>query len=321
MSLTTCDPSGRIIEFDQYITPDGITYNLHAPAVRSVLSDEGLGMPPIEYTTERGPSQHGVSIKDHFLRPRLVQMILRQSGFSRTNRWYNAGELLAMLNPSRTVGWTPGVSVTAPTQGTLRKYMPNGSHLDLKVVIVEGPKFEPRGDKTWDEWGYTETLRFQANDPLLYDPVQKSSMFGSPSVGLLFPTSFPIVFGQLNATVSVTYGGNWDTFPGIVLTGPLTNPRIYNHTTGEFIGFTVTVGSGQTMTIALTYGNKSATLNDGTNMLPFIDDPNDLATFHLACDPVAPGGVNQIQVVGGGTSLASAATLTWYNRYLAIQQI
>ena len=53
-----------------YITPDGVEYMLSPPVW--VLQEDGFGMPPIEYVTQRGPLQHGETVKNLFLRPRTI---------------------------------------------------------------------------------------------------------------------------------------------------------------------------------------------------------------------------------------------------------
>ncbi|MCI0551432.1 MAG: exo-alpha-sialidase, partial [Anaerolineae bacterium] len=58
-----------------YIGPDGQVYPLvtpHLPVGRFVMNFSGFGMPPFDYVTQRGPFQHGETVRDFFARPRIV---------------------------------------------------------------------------------------------------------------------------------------------------------------------------------------------------------------------------------------------------------
>src|SRR3990167_9916197 len=101
-------------------------------------------MPQIEYITQRGPYQHGVTVQDYFLQPRVIQMLIRQQYCSRIKLWAGRSNILNHLRPNRQ---SPGQLNT----GKLRKYLPDGSIRDLDVLIQEGPRFEARNLK-WDEW-------------------------------------------------------------------------------------------------------------------------------------------------------------------------
>ena len=69
----------KATEFLKYIAPDGAEYEFHVPSFvgRWVINQSGWGTPPIEHVTERGPFQHGETVKDYFLRPRTIQLLIR----------------------------------------------------------------------------------------------------------------------------------------------------------------------------------------------------------------------------------------------------
>lgn len=295
----------------QYITPDGATYQLHAPNVRAVLSDDGTGMPPIEYVTQRGPRQHGESLVNYFLKPRIVQVILRSQGCSRDAYWNARAEILDNLRPNRQTN--PDALVT----GKLRKVRFDGVVRDIDCLIAEGPKFSPRQLKTWDEFSWTEALRFIAFNPIAYDPTVRTLTYSVLSGQLTFPITFPITFTSNVSTSNITYLGTWVEYPTFVITGPISNPAIENLSTGEILRFENTVlAAGETITIDLSYGVKSAVKNDGTNMVGFLSADSDLGDFHLAPHPEVSGGINQIQITSSGGGGATGIVMTYKHRYI-----
>lgn len=308
-----CDPPGRLIEFDVWITPDGIVYSLHSPPVKAVLTDTGTGLPPMDFITQRGPYQHGVTLKGVFLQPRVVQMVIRQNGTSRTE-WYKIKNLLMdALRPNR----TPSGSML-PSLGILRKYMPNGSFIDLYCLAQKGPVFEARSLGDWDEWSISETIQFFAPDPLYYGE-DHSVQFADPTAQLVFPITFPILFGALDTVQDIDYLGDWPTFPTITFTGPATSMTLVNESTGEKLSLNYTLGAGQSATFSLPYGLKTVTLNDGTNLVPYLTSDSDLATFHLAPIPEVPNGVNTLHAFGVGSTPSSVVSVQWVDRYVGLK--
>lgn len=292
-------PTLKPTEYDILTTQDGTSYILHGPDGRSVLSFSGTGMPEIEYVTQRGPYQHGESVKDFFLRPRVVEYHIRQVGCSRTRLWEMRAALLDILRPNRGLA------------STLTKYLPNGTKRALTVTIQQGPAFQGRRGDTWDEWSIDETLRFIAHNPVYYDPEQHSVSFNALG-GLIFPITFPITFAASGGTSVIAYGGSWLEYPIIRITGPLSGISIYNADTDERIGFTYSIPAGRTVTIDLTYGVKTVTLDDGTNLIGYLTSSSDFGSFHLQ-----PGN-NTLSITGVGFSVGSAIELDYYERFIGI---
>lgn len=303
----------KLTEFDSYITPDGLEFRLHAPPKRVVLSEEGAGMPPIEYITQRGPFQHGESLIDYFLRPRTVQLVIRHMFCSREQLWDGRGALLDYLRPNRTV---------LPTPGQLRKYLPDGSRRDIDVYIQDGPGYAPRQGGVWEEWSFQEVLRFNAYNPVYYNPVQRTQEFTSEDVSnLSFPITFPVTFSSFGRATDVTYFGNWVEYPEIRITGPLTGASIINNTTDERIEFNTAIIAGQTVVISLSYGLKTVESTDDVNLIGYITPRSDLATFHLAPDPQAAGGINNIEVYGTGSNVNTAISIRWHDRFVGLSTL
>lgn len=305
-------------EYHSYIDPTGTEYLLHAPGVRTVFqSPEGTGMPPIQYLTQRGPLQHGVSLKGFFLQPRIVQMLIRYDYCNRDDYWRGRGGLLDALRPNR-----QGLNST--TTGRLRAILSTGDIRDLNVLVEAGPTFAPHGLGTWDEFAFTDTIRFIGFDPLYFNPSQQSCTFSDSSQDqLVFPITFPITFSPIVFTSNCAANaarnsGTWFTFPTIIITGPITGPRITNTSIDEFIALDYTLLAGESITIDLAYGQKTVTKNDGSNLIGFVTADSSLGTFRLETHPTVLNGDNIISVFGSGISINTSFVLSWYNRYVGL---
>ncbi len=314
---------GGAAGFLTYITPDGREYPLHTPheAGRWALSFSGFGTPPIEYITQRGPLQHGVTVRDFFLRPRVIQLLLRQDFLNRSNWWQGRASLLNELRPNRQTNPT-----TPPTPGRLRLVETDGVTIrDLNVFVAQGPRFEPRVSGQWDEWAFTEVLRFVAHDPVAFDPAQVTATIAiTLNADLVFPITFDvadvnddIIFGDgfIDETLNVNYLGTWEEFPIFTIVGPVEDLRVDSVATGEKLEFNDQVAVGQTVTIDLREGRKTVVDQLGTNLIALLTDDSDLGTFHLAPDPEAALGVNPIRVQGRHPTAATMISFTYFDRY------
>lgn len=319
--------SGR--EFTAYISPDGRVHEFHTPhrIGRFIISQSGWGTPPIEYITQRGPFQHGDTVKDFFLRPRVVQLLVRENLCNRDEWWASRADLLNDIRPNRQA------TATATAPGQLRRVKSSGEVRDLDVFIAEGPRFEPRVAGTWDEWSWQEVLRFIAHNPIEFDPTEVIASFiiTLPS-SLVFPITFPITFGgTITETLLVDYIGTWESLPRILITGPIDNPQIDNTTTGEKLQFAFDVPAGQELEIDLAYGVK--TVQEGPpggpytiNRIGTLSSDSDLATFHLAPTPEAPQVAGQpaptarntITLTGRGVSGGTAVQVRYFTRFFGI---
>jgi hypothetical protein len=94
---------------------------------------------------------------------------------------------------------------------------------------------------------------------------------------------------------------------------------VTNVTTGETLNFAgYSLAAGQTLTIDCRDGLKTVTREDGSNQIAQLTDTSDLATFHLAADPDAPGGVNTISVAGSAATAATEVYLQFNARYIGL---
>jgi len=307
-----------LVEFDEYIAPDGEMYKFRDGVEKFVISGtNGLGLPRINYRTQRGPFQDGETVLGFVLEPRTLTLIHRHNGCSRQEYWDMRAELLNVTRPNRQ-------SLTEFATGILRKRLPDNSQRDLNVLISSGLQFNDNPAK-WDEFSVQPVVQFIAHDPVLFNPIQESASFVNfVALGeLVFPITFDadgIVFNSddIQLSTSVTTVGTYKTFPLIVITGPITNPSITNATINTKIELNTTINAGVIATISLEFGNKTVVDNNGDNLIGFLSTDSDLANFRLEVDPTATDGLNTINVSGSNINENTAITMSWFDRYIGI---
>lgn len=323
------------IEFSYYIPPDTIinddgtiddmsgVYSFDNYDTLKLMSFTGYGMPPINYITQQGPFQHGQSVIDYRLQPRVIQLVHYRRGGCRQDYWDNRSDLINFLRPNRQ-------TANSFEPGRLRQTLPDGTVRDLKVFIDSGPKFNPRSTDVWNELAFEETLRFVAYDPILFNPAQQEQSWVLESLdNLIFYESpdwtdravFPIWFGGevLLETTDVTYNGTWLSYPKIFITGPLDGPRITNLTTDKKIELDYNISAGEVVTIDLEYGQKTITNNFGTNLIGTATTDSDIAEFAIVPSPEATDGVNTLTVLGANANLGQTEIkLTYNENYIGI---
>lgn len=309
-------PGHQWTEFMEFITPDQQTLRFNTK-VLFAMNIEGYGMPEINYISQQGPFQHGATIYDYRLQPRIIQMMFRESACSREEYWELRAKFLNYFRPNR--------QVLGDFQlGTLRRILPDGSKRDIRVTIEQGPSFNPKGS-SWDEWSVHDTIRFIASDPTFYDPDANTlNGFETGEDHLILPFTFDdtdiVLTTEIEGgLVSVSYTGTWLSYPTIVLGGPIDTPIITNVSTGETIDLSaINIAEGETIVITLEYGNKTVISDVNGNMIGYVSSDSDVATFHIGCDPEVPNGLNTIALSGDNITTASQFLVSYYTRYIGI---
>jgi hypothetical protein len=293
-----------------YKSGDGRVYPLHVPPQRVVMQEEGFGMPPIEYVTDRAPFQHGDSLRSFYLAPRTIQLVILHNFCSRAEYWVGRNNLLNVLRPI--------MHPEPPPPGQLLYHMAGGLQRALDVYIESGPGYTPQ--EGWREWSFTEALRFVAHDPTWYDPRMRSQVLlpTNPTTDLVFPITFPIVFSETAGSKSyIMYPGTFATYPTVSITGPIIGFELENTTVGAKLGLIENVPEGYTVTFVL-HGLKTVTGSDGQNWLNRVSADSDLTTFALWPNPSAPDSVNEFHIGGTGTNAQTRVVVSYYERYIGI---
>lgn len=171
-------------------------------------------------------------------------------------------------------------------------------------------------------------LMMHSSDPRLYGPVQSGSCgVGQALGGGIFPATFPYVFssGSVAGTVVANNAGNVEMRPLLTITGPVTNPTIFNATAGWQITITnplqvgYTVLAGDTLVIdtdthAITY--YTGGVGVGAARRAWLAAGSTWPSTVLGVPGLAPGS-NTFQFTStDGISVAGTLQVQWASAYL-----
>lgn len=276
------------------------------------ISWGNYGAPPIEYLTRRGYKQDGSTVVDYTINDRSIIITFYQiAACTREQYWEYRAFLIDYFRPNR------GGALTL----TVREA--GGNKRSLKIYAAPGFVFAPSAP---DEsgWLLEEPITFIAYDPIWYDPTTADVVLtGIAASQLVFPITFPIVFSPDGTTYSatITYVGNWNSYPIITLTGPYTSATIRNVSTGVSVVLFIAIGAGEQRIIDFTPGAQSVTDSSGNDKFSDLSpSPNsNLVDFNIRPDPEVAGGVNVFDVtLEGGVVGMSTVTIAYSARYFGI---
>jgi hypothetical protein len=160
------------------------------------------------------------------------------------------------------------------------------------------------------------TLGFRAADPYWQDATE-STLLAKLGLNLSFWFPFagswaaqPLILGPSDvfASTTITNAGDADAWPIITVTGPGTDLKVSNQTTGQFWSFPGTMAAGSQLVVDHRPGRKSVRL-DGFNAFSRLSDDSSLW-------PLIPGP-NRISIGFATGTAASSVLFAWRNRWLA----
>jgi len=283
---------------------NGIEYSLDDGTLCYKLGDDGWGAAQVSRITERGPQQHGETDHGYRLQPRVANLILGVSGTSLSNLYAKRNDIIALFGPddSLILRW---------------------DDLDRQIdVYFVGNLTMPSSER--EGFFQTVAVTLRAPDPTFYTPTRHLVSFGLGGGGGAFTVPMPVPHAvgasTLDETVGIEYDGSWLDYPVIRITGPITDPKITNVSTGDVLDFTgTTVSAGDWYEIDTRYGYKTVVDDASVNKIADLTEDSDLATFHIRMDSSeVPGGNNSIKVEGSAISTATKVELWYYERYLGI---
>ena len=281
----------------QFITADGVTYELHDPPERYIMTMEGWGEPPLELETSRGSYQHGEFVTAYRLIPRRIIMLLRLSANSRDQYWEYRNNLSEILRLGRT-------DPNNPTLSSLRWILSNGNIRQLDGMISRGAVYN-KNAAVWDEWGATEEIHFTAYIPIIYDPTQLTATLSGYNA-------------SATQTTTITYTGTWEEFPVIVVTGPGDGFYIKNTDTGFEIDYNFAIAAGETVTFDLRTNYKTVTSSVHGNVVGKVAQGNGLGRLSIQQNPLVTNGANDFTTTIDSGTVATQVAINYYNRYEAI---
>jgi hypothetical protein len=277
-----------------------------------LVSAQGIGVAPVRRLTERGPFQDGDSDIGFRLDPRTINLVLF---FAAANEAQADGYRDTLAN------YFQGLNRSL----ALRCQRADGQTRQIDCYVA-GMVDLPIDDRSRIGDSQKVAVQLRAPDPIWYDPQPKFfGLMGGGSTGasgFRVPVTVPwqmVAQTYIETAFPLSYPGSWAAYPIITVYGPASNVTIQNQTTGDVLLLPyLGLAGGAWLQIDLRYGRKTVVDNTGANRISELSDDSDLATFHLAADPEAEGGVNTIRfAVSAAASNATGLQLEFYGRYVA----
>lgn len=275
------------------------------------ISFGNYGAPPIQYLTRRGYKQDGSTVIDYTLNDRSILLELYQvTPCTREQFWSLRDTLIDFFRPNR--------------GGALKLTVHQVNDIQRSIMVRPAPGFTFPAATPENGFVIEETLTFIAHDPIWFDPATATTVLtGIAASQLVFPITFPIVFSPDGTTysTSITYAGNWNSYPIVTITGPYTSATIRNASTGVSVVLFVAIGAGQQRIIDFTPGSQSIVDENGGDQFGDLSpSPNsNLVDFNIRPHPDVLNGVNDIEItLVGGVIGTSAVTFAYNSRFIGI---
>lgn len=160
---------------------------------------------------------------------------------------------------------------------------------------------------------YTGLARFKAFFPYFIDTVESKWSLKFVKGMLIFPVTFPCIFGQRTNTGIITNTGDAPAPVVIRFYNGVTNPTFYNRTTGEYIRILGTIEPDSILEIDTAYGVKSISIitnGEKTNAFSMLDPLSSLWSL--------PVGKSEIEYTAEADNDDSYGEITYYNSYVGV---
>jgi hypothetical protein len=301
----------------EYISPDGLVYRFHDPTTRAVLSMSGWGVLPVEKATTRGPFQHGRTPLTERVPARQIRVNMAYQRCSREDYLAARTEMINILRYNRS-------SMDDPQPGHLRWYRADGTIRQADVILAEGPSFDSQRS-----FAIEETLVFDADNPIIYDPEQVTDTISALDCEFQTQLTFPFAFTDRSLnfglsfcegfnTATVPYVGTFEEYPIVEVNGPALNIAITHADTGLILGLEYDIPAGETVFFDLSYDKKLVYNSNGDDLLGYVTDVSSIGLWSLLPDPLVPDGVNHLSIALEDGTPDTSVIFRYYNRYIGV---
>lgn len=272
-----------------------------------ILAVEGLeDLPSIRNQDDNRGYQDGMFTGRDFLSGRTITVTIQITGNNTSSMQQNVALMQAALKPQQS-----GV-------GLLQFQIPG---FDLQQVGARVRRRALRIDPNYTYGLSTAVYEFFCPDPRRYNNLlQQTDLINATSVAgrtynrvytaLPSPGANPFINGMSfgggsNSANLVTNNGWVTTYPTIRMTGTAINPKVTNVTTGDFLLFNVTLGTGDVLFVDTNL--RSVTLN-GISRRAILDN----SSTWFGADP----GTSYYTFIATGTDANTTCQVSWRSAYI-----
>jgi hypothetical protein len=256
----------------EYFPPNGddvLTFGYEPPYI--IEAFDGLDDNRAAPLTTRGPAQRGSTLRDVGVDERVVSLTVHVS----PDTGGVAGLEAAKKALRRALVVEPGGFGSPPALGLLRFHLDDDALdvLELEALPRESPQFGATDRATWAE----ADIEFVAPYPYPRETMDRVFNVAGEG-GFEFPVEFVAGGWEMpsfNVEVDIDNGGDVRAPIRALIWGDVTDPVLYNDTTGEQIRYVGTIAAGDRLEINTDYGQISAEIVDAdearTNAMGDID--------------------------------------------------
>lgn len=261
---------------------------------KNILSLNNFETPSLNQVSTSSSGQDGATYVNTYLTARELEISFDIIATESKPLYTLRREIINKLSPKYGVGKL--------------RYVYGDKDVHMKCA-VSSVAFADHGSKI-----STVLVRLKAFDPYFIDSAQSTCALKFVESLLIFPVTFPCVFGAHANSGIVTNIGDAPAPVRIRFYGGVTDPAFSNCTTGETIRIYGTIAENEILEIDTAYGVKSITLisSDGTrtNAFAWLDPHSVLWSL--------PVGESEIEYSAASDSDNSYGELVYYNRYVGV---
>ncbi len=264
----------------------------------SLIKFEGFGEVGTNLQTQRSPYQDGSIAVDSVLNERYpyLEFVIRANEY----------KSLAEYRKHATRVFNPKIP------GTFE--LGQGSDKYLIDAYPENAPLYP--DEELDALGRLQRVLVFLVSPNPYwrSPNQESQPLQAYVGNFKLPMTFPFELGTSGSRTTLYNDGDSPAPVQIEINGPITNPQIFNRTTGEFIRVNRSISEGEKIVIDTESGQKKVVVvsADGTESQAFGYLDADSTLFNLEI------GENEIEHVADSGNRHAKVIVRWQNRYVGV---
>jgi hypothetical protein len=184
---------------------------------------------------------------------------------------------------------------------------------DIKEImgVVDGvPVFPERGQNIYQKFMIT----WKCPNPYWRDPQEVSRALRAYQGKFKLPSMFPIELGISGDSIILTNDGDVEAPVTIDIQGPVTNPRVINKTTGQFIRINRSLSANEVLHIDTNDQNKRVEIyHNGATIekaIGYMDHNSDFWKLEV--------GNNEIQYIADAGDGNAIVAIAWHNHYAGI---
>lgn len=219
------------LEFNDYILGDDVS-----TFMESITGWEDL--PDIDSSNTLRPASHGAWVGKKLLGQRIITWVGRFA--PEPELWED--EIVRLR------------TAFSPALGTEELTIVVRTRTETKMVFGTVVKRQIPVDYSYSYYGARLSIQFECSDPRRYSLGENSVFISMPALvsdGLDYPLVYPLDYGLVPeaSQLMVTNAGDAPTPVTLRFYGPVTNPVLINQTTGQRLGFDITLTEDEILTV------------------------------------------------------------------------